>query len=1418
METNAMYKETWNKIQEDITRKIRELLCDIRDKVGQLAPREIESCTRLCDMVLKTLPEPMKGDLEEEIKGYKEDIGHKMKDAEDAVNEKLIQTHLVKTCQEIVTTIEKKWMEEDTQGALSMLKELFRYKVLFKENIQEFNHFFSTARNTLVSNLNKCHNDIITSIDSIFCDSVDVNGTKWMAKLLDFMLQCIELKKDVSEMKENKDKEELLPDNFNDKIKELNAKLISFFCFVMFQDMNCKDLLVVCQQESAFFQKVKTFMKRKAYCNISEEMKLLTYSEIKHDFNSQLQKLLESIVDEGIINNNTTINDTERDRFFKHLKAKLEFVKQISQWNSHVTNVETLKKCPDKLEKEIQNLVTKINLTWTAAECDYINLSYSCLSFMQKYSIFENVVKLQIEAVDVLVRNRVTQLENEAIHNLTIESIIPSLLAMKQMSVHIFRFKDVINNRIDELVNAYKRKYKDIPMLALSLEKDSTGMGEMIVAEHNVFKGYTVALFNQKTQSHGIDYVLQHIEVKKGKIDKIKLAKRYEEFLNMYRKVIKDNLQKDRNVTDSCKQCKNACFCVGCKNSRQNPDYNGTNFCLWTLQNSQYYHDANGTRDQDNYLTQPHAAQVIAIFRMLGVDAGKPELISNLVQIGTGEGKSVTLAITCCVLALLGFDVNCASYSEYLSTRDFKSFESLFNILGVIDYIHYGTFNKLCERIINEGGDVRTLVENLILPDKAKSSSAISRVIRAKILLIDEVDVFFNKEFYGSCYSPAATIRHDSITKLINFIWNNRSAGLKLRTVQTSNEYKECCNVLKEWNSLLDEAIKDMLNDIQKFDSGYQVSNDKIGYKEQDSICYDVRYGYKTLFAYYHEHAQNKISAESLKNNICLSFRVGTFSYAEVPKNFSCIMGVSGTLKTLSEPEQKVVESDYGVSKYTYMPSLFGKNNLSFAEQQDILVVDESDYFIVLKKEIDDRLVGKNQGTKRAVLIFFETKQQLTAFYESSNFLPIKNYAIIMTEDNSFQEKESLIKRATTSGQIGLFTKEFGRGTDFVCRDQIVSANGGPHVIQTFLSEELSEEIQIKGRTARQGGSGSYSLVLCAKSLEKFLITTKDIDSARNSRNFYPVLNEKRNKYFKVQYEENKKFVELALKEHKLGQHLVAMLKDKNTYEVKKILCERNRGAEEKKSSRTVVLMDATGSMSHLLQKAKNTVSTMFERIAIILKENALSPDSFEMKFVVYRNYNAPEDMILQVSPWESKPENLRSFMESVVADYGWGNEAIEIGLAHVNRECETEGVSQVILIGDAPANTKEEVITKRRDCPFRPVGSAIRQIVGFYDSGEDYWKNTKFSKPTYYKEELLLLKQRGIRVHAFFVNAQARQNFTEIATATDGRCEALDINSVKGSHLLTNLVSEEVLRDTGGSKGNALVDAYRARFSKTHT
>ncbi|ETN99241.1 hypothetical protein RFI_38240, partial [Reticulomyxa filosa] len=129
-----------------------------------------------------------------------------------------------------------------------------------------------------------------------------------------------------------------------------------------------------------------------------------------------------------------------------------------------------------------------------------------------------------------------------------------------------------------------------------------------------------------------------------------------------------------------------------------------------------------------------------------------------------------------------------------------------------------------------------------------------------------------------------------------------------------------------------------------------------------------------------------------------------------------------------------------------------------------------------------------------------------------------------------------------------------------------------------------------------------------------------------------------------------------------------------------------------------------------------------------------------------------------------------------------------------------------VILIGDAAANTKEEVLMKRRDSKQ-------------YKFGDDYWNNNAlYSNPTYYEDELALLKQHNIPVHAFYVENKAQKNFMQIANISGGRCEKLDINSKRGSDQLTDLVSEETLKNAGGSKGAALVEAYRAKFSKSYT
>lgn len=78
----------------------------------------------------------------------------------------------------------------------------------------------------------------------------------------------------------------------------------------------------------------------------------------------------------------------------------------------------------------------------------------------------------------------------------------------------------------------------------------------------------------------------------------------------------------------------------------------------------------------DHYLLQPHPIQVLSILKFIGLDQdimkstkkfNVKNLNNHVMQIKTGEGKSVILASMAILLALMNNKVDCVSYSTYLS-------------------------------------------------------------------------------------------------------------------------------------------------------------------------------------------------------------------------------------------------------------------------------------------------------------------------------------------------------------------------------------------------------------------------------------------------------------------------------------------------------------------------------------------------------------------------------------------------------------------------------------------------------------------------------------------------------------------------------------------------------------------------------
>ena len=92
--------------------------------------------------------------------------------------------------------------------------------------------------------------------------------------------------------------------------------------------------------------------------------------------------------------------------------------------------------------------------------------------------------------------------------------------------------------------------------------------------------------------------------------------------------------------------------------------------------------------------------------------------------------------------------------------------QHLFTAFGVSNWVVYGTFNKLAEVVLHCKGDVREMVSEFVTTGNVTKSTR-HPVNRKRILLIDEVDVFFKQDFYGQlCVCP----RHTTVrTGLLRF-------------------------------------------------------------------------------------------------------------------------------------------------------------------------------------------------------------------------------------------------------------------------------------------------------------------------------------------------------------------------------------------------------------------------------------------------------------------------------------------------------------------------------------------------------------------------------------------------------------------------------------------------------------------------
>ncbi|KAL4450790.1 hypothetical protein ABPG74_011632 [Tetrahymena malaccensis] len=672
-----------------------------------------------------------------------------------------------------------------------------------------------------------------------------------------------------------------------------------------------------------------------------------------------------------------------------------------------------------------------------------------------------------------------------------VREFVASIINIRQIAFEIGQVHEFTLEQISELITTKFQQFTPqfISDVSSKLRQDKLGL--LIIQENSKnFEGLLNKMIEELSKNQfSLEYVNNNIKGEKFIASEFSVQYKYYEecWKNLLSKWHQGDLKAETILQKTKSLFKKFC-------SSYQVDYLNQKQITWSASQKQdlsimlahlstFWSIVNCQRREDSF-RKLHPVQVSTVMRLLSIDTTTTQMpIENhLVQVKTGEGKSIILGITSCFLGLLGFYVDCCCYSNYLSQRDFQSFSHIFQQLEIDNVIKYNTFEKQFEDIINDPEDMRQVGLDLI-DNKLQKKVQIQRQgslgsqPKRRILLIDEVDFFFGEDFIGRTYPVALYYNNQDVIDILKYIWQNRAVHIdKFKQTPVYKKLFQNNPNLVPWQAFIDERIKMMYEDVNNLEGHRYLTYTPSGksktiicYKSLDGISFNTVKGYKTAFAYIQEWEKKNITEDVMNENLSIIINVGCFSFAQIPQEYQLVLGVSGTLEDMSEYQKNLTKNLFNIRKLTISPSIYGQSKFSFKKEKDVVVKENKFlYHLEIQSQIENTM-----KQNRSVIVFFESKRALDIF--KNEFKTQYDYQVLSEETNF---KGHTIVKAGSMSMITLATKPFGRGCDFISTDPELDKNGGIHIIQTFLSEDLAEETQIKGRTARQAQCGSYSLVV----------------------------------------------------------------------------------------------------------------------------------------------------------------------------------------------------------------------------------------------------------------------------------------------------------------------------------------------------
>jgi preprotein translocase subunit SecA len=473
--------------------------------------------------------------------------------------------------------------------------------------------------------------------------------------------------------------------------------------------------------------------------------------------------------------------------------------------------------------------------------------------------------------------------------------------------------------------------------------------------------------------------------------------------------------------------------------------------------------------------------------------AGASMLAGRMIEMNTGEGKTVTALLPAAAAALAGLPVHVITVNDNLAKRDAEdlkpAYEALGLTVGLIQHddlpparrLAYGrdivyctnkelTFDYLRDRIALGQVRSRTRVQlGALLGEGDLGRKLLLRglffgiVDEADSVMIDEARVPLlissdagPEDGEAQAYQIALSIAREMVeTRDFTIAWNERAiefTPLGLRTIErTMADFGRPWRTAAARRELMQQALTALY--LFDKDKHYIVADEKVQIVDEYT-------GRVMADRFWERGLQQLIEAKEGCAPSGKRETLARMTYQRFFARYLRLAGMSGTLREIA-PELRTV---YGL-KIAKIPT--NRPIKRFSMGTSIYATADRKW-----QAVRDRIAAMTE-TGRPVLI--GTRSVAASELVEAKLREAGLSAVVLNARQDANEA-AIISKAGERNGVTVATNMAGRGTDIHLSAEARSA-GGLHVILTEYHESARIDRQLYGRAGRQGDPGSYEII-----------------------------------------------------------------------------------------------------------------------------------------------------------------------------------------------------------------------------------------------------------------------------------------------------------------------------------------------------